>query len=260
MIFFSLSHIYPDAIALKAAHSIAEFYDIPVLCDGTLGTLLDTGEKNGITRFLVHSVAMSPKRTRHIDDYIAQCVREHPDKLVGFGTLHPDSPDIAADIDYAVSLGLKGIKIHPDMQLFALNEPRALKMFEALEGRLPVLIHTGDKRYPYSNPRRMAEVMQRFPRLTAICAHLGGYSEWEEAVDLLPGTGVYVDTSSSLFALSPERAVEIIRAFGVDHVLFGSDYPMWNPGEEKRRLEALALTQEEKQAIFYDNAARLLGL
>ena len=54
--------------------------------------------------------------------------------------------------------------------------------------------------------------------------------------------------------------LEIIRAFGVDHVLFGSDYPMWNPGEEKRRLEALALTAAEKQAIFYDNAARLLNL
>ena len=89
MIFDAHAHIYPDAIALKAAHSIAEFYDIPVLCDGTLGTLLEIGAKNDITRFLVHSVAMSPKRTRHIDDYIAQCVREHPDKLVGFGTLHP---------------------------------------------------------------------------------------------------------------------------------------------------------------------------
>ena len=35
MIFDAHAHIYPDAIALKAAHSIAEFYDIPVLCDGT---------------------------------------------------------------------------------------------------------------------------------------------------------------------------------------------------------------------------------
>ena len=257
MIFDAHAHIYPDAIALKAAHSIAEFYDIPVLCDGTLGTLLDIGEKNGITRFLVHSVAMSPKRTRHIDDYIAQCVREHPDKLVGFGTLHPDSPDIAADIDYAVSLGLKGIKIHPDMQLFALNEPRALKMFEALEGRLPVLIHTGDKRYPYSNPRRMAEVMQRFPRLTAICAHLGGYSEWEEAVDLLPGTGVYVDTSSSLFALSPERAVEIIRAFGVDHVLFGSDYPFEDARDMVQFVKNLPLGEHERELLYYKNAEAL---
>ena len=76
MIFDAHAHIYPDAIALKAAHSIAEFYDIPVLCDGTLGTLLEIGAKNDITRFLVHSVAMSPKRTRHIDDYIAQCAKQ----------------------------------------------------------------------------------------------------------------------------------------------------------------------------------------
>ena len=49
-------------------------------------------------------------------------------------------------------------------------------------------------------------------------------------------------------------------AVGGDDVLFGSDYPMWNPGEEKCRLEALALTAAEKQASFYDNAARLLNL
>ena len=49
MIFDAHAHIYPDAIALKAAHSIAEFYDIPVLCDGTLGTLLEIGAKNDIT-------------------------------------------------------------------------------------------------------------------------------------------------------------------------------------------------------------------
>ena len=145
-----------------------------------------------------------------------------------------------------------------DFQRFALDEPRALRIFEKLEGRLPVLIHTGDNRYPYSNPRRMAEVMRRFPKLTAICAHLGGYTEWEDATALLPSTGVYVDCSSSLFRMTPERATEIIRIFGADRVLFGSDYPTWHPGEEVKSINALPLTDEEKNLIFYNTILALL--
>jgi len=254
------AHIYPDALAERGANSVAEFYDIPIACDGKLSTLLSIGESSGISKFLVCSVAMMPRRVRSIDDYIAASVAAHPDRLIGFATLHPDSTDTEGDIQHAIDLGLKGIKLHPDFQRFALDEPRALRIFEKLEGRLPVLIHTGDNRYPYSNPRRMAEVMRRFPRLTAICAHLGGYTEWEDATALLPATGVYVDCSSSLFRMTPERAAEIIRIFGADHVLFGSDYPTWNPGEEVAKVDALPLTSEEKELIFYKNAQHLLGL
>ena len=67
----------------------------------------------------------------------------------------------------------------------------------------------------------------------------------------------YVDTSSSLYALAPERATEIIRAYGKDRVLFATDYPMWSLEEEMQRFDALALTEEERKCIFYKNAERL---
>jgi len=53
---------------------------------------------------------------------------------------------------------------------------------------------------------------------------------------------------------------EIIRAFGVDHVLYGSDYPMWNPGHEAMRLRTLPLTESEKAKILYLNAKTLFNL
>ena len=45
------AHIYPDAIALKAAKSTGTFYDIPMCLDGTLGQLMAHGEAAGISRF-----------------------------------------------------------------------------------------------------------------------------------------------------------------------------------------------------------------
>ena len=68
-----------------------------------------------------------------------------------------------------------------------------------------------------------------------------------------------VDTSSSFYWLKPERALEIIRAFGADRVLFGTDYPMWNPAEELERFHRLLLTDEEEEKILCLNAGTLLG-
>ena len=66
------AHIYPDKIAAKAAQSIGDFYEIPMRMDGTLGTLLRQGEAAGISRFLVHSVAVTWERAHAINDFLAR--------------------------------------------------------------------------------------------------------------------------------------------------------------------------------------------
>ena len=64
------AHIYPDAIAQRAAESIGDFYHIPMCLDGTLGQLMQRGAAAGISRFLVHSVAVTPSRVHSINDYL----------------------------------------------------------------------------------------------------------------------------------------------------------------------------------------------
>ena len=68
-----------------------------------------------------------------------------------------------------------------------------------------------------------------------------------------------MDTSSSIYALDAPTAVGIIRGYGVDRVLFGSDYPMWTPAEEVRRFLALPLTDDERERILWTNHLALLG-
>ena len=71
---------------------------------------------------------------------------------------------------------------------------------------------------------------------------------------------VYVDTSSSLFALTREQALESLRHFGMDRALFGTDFPMWDPAEELERFFGLGLSEAENRAILYGNFARLFGV
>ena len=254
------AHVFPDPIAEKASGSIAEFYRMEVYHGGTVGELLALEKEAGIEHACIHSVAVTPHHIESINRFISETIRKYPDSLTGYAAIHPDYEDIPGLIRNVRAMGLKGLKIHPDMQKFALDSPKAMEMFAAIEGELPIIIHTGDPRYEYSRPRQMKRVLDAFPKLVCVCAHLGGWSEWDEASTMLPGfENVYVDTSSSLYTLKPEEARKIIRSYSRDRVLFGTDYPMWNPAEELERFHRLQLTEEEEEKILCLNAGNLLN-
>ena len=252
-------HVYPDQIAAKAVQAVDRFYDgLPrEPWDGTVGTLLKSGREAGITHFVVHSVATSPAQVHSINRFIAQSVRQSGGTLIGLGALHPDSETLEEDILELRSLGLRGVKIHPDVQRFAADSEKAFRLYALCAGcDLPVLMHTGDRRYDYSNPERVARVLEAFPRLRLIGAHFGGWSVWDRAEQLLPRyPNLWVDTSSSFFWMDPERALRAIRAFGAERVLFGTDYPMWPQKPELDFLNALPLPEADREKILWRNCA-----
>ena len=255
-------HIYPEKIASKAVLGIRNFYDLDMSLNGTVEGLIKDGEKIGVVHYLIHSVATTPKQVKSINEFIAESVNQNPDLFTGFGTLHPDSDDIEGDFNHLLDLGLKGVKLHPDFQMFALNEKRDFDLGEVIAvGDVPLLIHCGDFRYNYSNPEQLIPFLDKFPDLTVIGAHFAGWSMWEDATRQLAGRqNLYVDLSSSLYALSAETANELIHAYGTDKVLWGTDYPMWDSVSEMEYFNRIDLTDEERSMILYENAAKLLKL
>ena len=255
-------HIYPEKIASKAVEGIKNFYDLNMSLNGRTDDLIKDGSKVGVVHYLVHSVATTPKQVKSINEFISYEVKSHNGLFTGFGTLHPDSDDIEGDFNYLCDLGLKGVKLHPDFQMFALNEKKAFDLGEVIAaGDVPLLIHCGDFRYNYSNPEQLIPFLDKFPDLTVIGAHFAGWSMWEDATRQLAGRqNLYVDLSSSLYALSAETANELIHAYGADKVLWGTDYPMWDSVSEMEYFKKIDLTDEERSMILYENAAKLLKL
>ena len=261
--FDSHVHIYPDKIAEKASEHVGKFYEIPMKFNGTLATMLENSKKAGVERCLVHSVATTHNQVCKINDFIHETVEASNGMFVGFCTLHPSmtADEIDAEVKRVMSLGLCGIKLHPDCQKFAIDDKHAMEMYEVIDGRLPILFHAGDKRYSYSHPSQVKAAAKRFPRQRIIAAHLGGYSEWENAVKELPGTeNIWVDESSSLKYLSPEKAKEYILAYGADRVFWGTDYPMWDAVEELERFDRIDLDDAQREMIFWGNLTKFLGI
>ena len=255
-------HIYPEKIAAKAVASICDFYGLNVNTSGTAAGLVKDCEKHGVTHYLVHSVATTPEQVSSINNFISREASSSRGKFIGFGTLHPDSDDPERDIEELISLGLRGVKLHPDFQGYSADGPKASRLGEVISGKgLPVLIHCGDTRYELSNPPQMKVFLDRFPEIPVIGAHFGGWQHWDEAMEYLAGReNFYVDTSSCLSFMTPEYAEKLIRSFGVENVLFGTDYPMWECGDELELFAKVRLTEQERGMILFDNAAKLLGV
>ena len=254
-------HIYPMKIAEKAAKSIGMFYDIDMDYDGTIETLFAESKDLGIKKYVVHSVATVPEQVHKINEFILSESLKHSE-FIPFMTLHPSlcEEEIINEIKWCKEKGFKGIKLHPDFQKFAIDDPVADKIYRNAIGNLPILFHTGDKRYNYSHPKQLAAVAKKYPDLIVIGAHFGGYSEWENVGCYKGLKNVYFDTSSSLSYLTKEQAVGFIKEFGCDRFFFGTDYPMWSAKDEYEKFMALNLTDKERRMIFYENISKLLNL
>lgn len=254
------SHVYPDDIARKAADSVREFYTLgDDAMDGTVQTLLKLGNEAGVKEFVILPVAMRPDRTRHINEFILQQLIEH-DCFYGFGTIHAGMENITDEVDFVIDNGLRGVKMHPDCQVFDIDDPRLFPAYEKLQGKLPVILHMGDTRYNYSHPARLRKLLKEFPKLQVIAAHFGGYSMYETAYEELRDTDCFFDVSSSLMFMEPGMPEKYIRHYGAERFVYGSDYPMWNPVDEMARFQKLDLTDDEKEQIAWKTATYLLNI
>ncbi len=257
----SHSHIFPEKIAHRASNAIGEFYHLPMKCNGSITGLLHSGAKVGVQKYIVHSTATSVNQVASINNFIIDAVKSCP-QLIGYMTLHPDMEEeaILREIDRCASQNLKGIKLHADFQKFYIDEQKAHKIYRNAQGKLPILFHVGDDRYDYSHPYRLTNIAIQYPRLKCIAAHMGGYTMWE-LIECYKGLdNMYFDTCSSLFALSPQKAVDIIKTLGEERFFFACDYPMWDHKEELERFLSLDLTEETRRKILSCNIKRFLNI
>lgn len=256
------AHIYPAKIAERATRAVGDFYDVKMRFEsGTAEALIKDGKPFGVTRYVVHSCATTAHQVRAINEFIKAETDAHKE-FIGFMTLHQDltEEEIYNEVSLAVKNGFKGIKLHPDFQKFYVDGADAEKIYRAVDGRLPILLHIGDNRFDYSKPARLASVAKKFTNTEFICAHMGGYFCWDDA-DVFKGLeNVYFDTCSSLPFMTKSRAKGIIDKLGAERFFFGTDFPMWDTEGEIDRFFSVPLKDREREAILAKNIKRFLHI
>ena len=276
------THTFPDKIAAATLDKLKHLSHTIPFTDGTAAGLAASMARAGVDRSVVMPVATSPRQVPHVNDASARMNELGAQTgVLSFGCMHPDFDGWKEELARVQRLGLKGIKLHPEYQGTDFDDPRYLRILDRCgELGLVVLTHAGlDIGMPGKDncaPEMVARVLEQVGPVKLVLAHMGGWRQWDRVEALLPGTGVYLDTSFSLGEITPlddghyrpgdlplldEAAfLRMVRRFGPDRILFGTDSPWDDQGAALARLRALPLEKSELDAILGGNARKLLEL
>lgn len=134
--------------------------------------------------------------------------------------------------------GAKGVKLHPILQGLPVSDPCLARLYEwCSETGLPLLVHSGRSVPGVApvSPGVFTDVLKKWPRLTLVLAHLGG-GQWRESQAVAEAfANVYFDLSEIIEWVGAPGAptvaglTQLIRAVGPNRVMFGSDFPWYDP-------------------------------
>ena len=256
------THVYPDRVALSTVSAVRDRAGIDAYTDGTLEGLKRSMAGAGIDLSVVAAVATKPEQVVSIQRWLS-AIRQPG--IEALAAMHPADPLSPGQMKKLKQDGFYGFKLHPDYQDFFVDDPRMYPLYEtiAAEGMF-ILFHAGvDRGLPHpvhATPKRLAAAHEAVPELCMIAAHLGGEEAYEETAVYLLGRDIYLDTSFVLRTMPGTFRERFLKEHPAERLLFASDSPWTDQGEELRFfLELPFLTESDKEKISYSNAARLLG-
>lgn len=258
------THAFNEKIAEKAISKLENIIKYKAFTNGTIEDNLKKFDEWGVDKAVTLSIATKPSQQKVINDW-AYSIKS--DRILPFGSVHPDAPDVLLELERIKKLGLYGIKLHPDYQGFFMNDRKLIPVLKkCAELNLPVIFHAGvDVMSPdlvHCTPDMALETFSQVPEMTMILAHLGGNNMWEEVYEKLAGVkgNLYFDTAIVADRCSDELVTKIIRKHGADRILLASDCPWHKTSKEIAMIMRLDLTENEKELILHKNAERLLKL
>ncbi len=223
-------------------------------------------QKTELTNELEHTMQT---RLTSYNDWLCEKCREDgriEPVIAADATIEPDY--MAAEIlSKYERYKIKVLKIHPSVNHLSADDKGYEPIFAlAQEKGLTIISHGGisgdDLEGKYCAPGNFQKVLDNFPNLKLVIAHLA-YPHIEPLLELAANyPNLYTDISFVLkhTSLTDEELCRIIRKFGPERVLFGSDFPWSDPEKDVDRLLNLKLSNEEQDMLAFQNAERLFAI
>lgn len=260
------THVFPDKMAEKTIRKLAERSHIVPASYGRTQELLSSMEEAGIDCSVILPVVTAPSQFSTVNKFSGELNAAYQTKdrrLVAFGGIHPDTPDYKGELKELHKRGFKGIKLHPDYQGVMIDDIRNMRIVEyASELDMIVSVHAGvDIGLPepvHCTPKAARRLLDEVRPSKLVLAHYGGWKQWDQVEEVLVGQDVYFDTAFTFGYIDKEQFVRILRNHGSDKILFATDCPWANQIQFVEALDAMPLTQKEKEQVFYKNAEKLL--
>ncbi|HHU08606.1 MAG TPA: amidohydrolase [Intrasporangiaceae bacterium] len=240
----------------------------PIAYQGSDEERLATLRSFGVRRFSSLNYPHKPQMAQWLNEWSAGFADAHPDCLRS-ATFYPE-PEAGEYVRVAIADGVQVFKAHVQVGAYDMHDPLLDEVWAALEeSGIPVILHGGDGPVPgeHTGVGPMRRLMERFPDLTMVAAHMGmpDYGEFLDLASQFPR--VYLDTTMAFTAFTeeampfPKDRLDDLEALG-DRVLLGTDFPNI-PYPYLHALDAifgLGMSVEWERKVLHDNASGLLGV
>jgi len=168
------AHAFPDALAARAISQLEHGGGVKAFLDGRVSSLLASMDGAGICTSVVCSIATKPEQ---FDPILKWSQAVASPRIVPLPSIHPKDSDPVGQAHRVAEAGLRGIKLHPYYQDFAIDDESLFPLYRALDTLgLFVVCHTGfdfafsrDRR---ADPLRILRVLDRVPSLRFIATHM----------------------------------------------------------------------------------------
>jgi predicted TIM-barrel fold metal-dependent hydrolase len=239
----------------------------PIRYRGTHAERVEQLREMGVRRFSALPYAHRPGIASYLNDWARSFAEQVPECLWS-ATFYPE-PDAPAYVDKLVADGAEVFKVHVQVGEFHLDDPQLDAVWGTLEDAgTPIVVHAGSGPVgnAFTGPEPLRRVLERFPRLAVVVAHLGApeYAEFLALAEryertCLDTTMVFTDFFD---AEAPYPADLLPRLVDLQHkVLLGSDFPTipYPYAHQLEGLERLGLGEDWLRDVCWNNGARLLA-
>jgi predicted TIM-barrel fold metal-dependent hydrolase len=188
---------------------------------------------------------------------VADAVRRHPGRFIGFAAINPWWLDQGVDELKRAreEYGFAGLVIHPILQGFEANDPLVFPLVEAAVARDMIVYVTGGAPY-LAMPYKIADLAGRYPSGRFVMGHAGWDFHFDVPYCLEACPNLWAETSRNGLA----NLESLVRQFGAQRLLFGSDYPFSSYEAEISKISLLpGCGEAERERILSANALSLLG-
>jgi hypothetical protein len=222
----------------------------------------------GVLGFTALVYPHKPQMAAWLNQWAAQFSRERPDCLAT-ATFYPE-PEAGEYVAVAIAAGTQVFKAHVQVGRYEPNDPLLDPVWGAVEDAgIPVVIHCGSGPAPgeHTGPDPIRLLLQRYPRLRLIIAHMG-MPEYVDFMDLCENSAdVRLDTTMAFTPFVdelmpfPSSQLSRLRDLG-GRILFGSDFPNipYGYADAMRSLTRLPGVDDAwLRGVFYENAAALFS-
>ncbi|MDC0335397.1 amidohydrolase family protein [Pseudodesulfovibrio sp.] len=255
------THIFHPKIAHKVLGQLKDHYSITPVGQGLVDDLIERLKAANLDKGIVLTAATAPAQVIPANNWAIHIQKTY-EELIPFGTIHPGFDRMEDELTRLEKNGIKGLKFHPDFQGYRMDDVALYNVMEMIGDRFICLFHVGDTLPPDQNPScpiKLAALRTAFPKPTIIAAHMGGYRHWDTAIEHLAKNDVLVDSSSVTSFVDDALLSKLFQTFGKERILFGSDYPLFDPATEIEQIQYRLQLSSAELEILLSNASLLFS-